>query len=322
MTPTAARPGPPRTGERLRALGPGLVLLAIVAGVAVWAPGILAPRALAGFSVDAAPLLLLVFGASLPILLGGIDLSIAAMASLAGVMASLLTPSLGSAAVPVILAGAALVGALQGALHARLQMPSFVVSLGTLGILSGTALVVTDATALPIEPGYRLIDVLAERTAGVPNAVILVMVVWLALVLALRYLRFGRSVYAIGAAELPAMMSGVGRTRTRVLAYAASAACAALAGLLLVSQTLYSAPTLAQNLLLPAIVGVIVGGTAISGGVGGMGASLIGGLIAVAVRIGSVVLGFDPAVQNIVFGAVILVAVAATIDRGKIGVVK
>jgi ribose transport system permease protein len=67
---------------------------------------------------------------------------------------------------------------------------------------------------------------------------------------------------------------------------------------------------------------VIVGGTAISGGVGGMASSMVGGLIAIAVRIGSVVLGFNPAVQNIIFGAVILVAVAATIDRQKIGIVK
>ncbi len=309
-------------GDRIRAMGPTMVLAAVVICAALTAPHTLSLRALAGFSIDAAPLLLLVFGSTLPILLGGIDLSIASTASLAGVLASLLTPELGSWAVIVIVIGGAAIGALQGYLHAKLQMPSFVVSLGTLGILSGTALFITNASALPIDPGFFLIDILADRTAGVPNGFVLVLAIWLALILALRYLRFGRNVYAIGAAELPAFMSGVDRVQTRVVVYALSGACAAVAGLLLISQTLDSAPSLAQSLLLPAIVGVIVGGTAISGGVGGMASSMVGGLIAIAVRIGSVVLGFNPAVQNIIFGAVILVAVAATIDRQKIGIVK
>ncbi len=257
-------------GDRIRAMGPTMVLAAVVICAALTAPHTLSLRALAGFSIDAAPLLLLVFGSTLPILLGGIDLSIASTASLAGVLASLLTPELGSWAVIVIVIGGAAIGALQGYLHAKLQMPSFVVSLGTLGILSGTALFITNASALPIDPGFFLIDILADRTAGVPNGFVLVLAIWLALILALRYLRFGRNVYAIGAAELPAFMSGVDRVQTRVVVYALSGACAAVAGLLLISQTLYSAPSLAQSLLLPAIVGVIVGGTAISGGVGGM----------------------------------------------------
>ena len=122
-------------GDRIRAMGPTMVLAGVVLCAALAAPRTLAPRALAGFSIDAAPLLLLVFGSTLPILLGGIDLSIASMASLAGVLASLLTPQLGSWAVAAIVIGGAMVGALQGYMHAKLQMPSFVVSLGTLGIL-------------------------------------------------------------------------------------------------------------------------------------------------------------------------------------------
>jgi len=308
--------------DRVRALGPAIVLVGIFGGVAAAAPHILSFRALAGFSVDAAPLLVIVFGLTLPILLGGIDLSVAAMASLAGVMASLVAPHFGSIGIIAIVFGGAAIGALQGYLHAKLQMPSFVVSLGTFGILSGAALFITNATALPIDPGVFAIDILADRTAGIPNAVFVALAVWLSLLLILRYLRFGRNVYAIGAAELPAFLSGVDRTKTRVIAYAICSACASVAGLLLVSQTLFSAPSLAQSLLLPAIVGVIVGGTAISGGVGGLGASFIGGLIAVLVRFGSVVLGFAPASQDIIFGAVILAAVAATIDRQKIGIVK
>jgi ribose transport system permease protein len=91
---------------------------------------------------------------------------------------------------------------------------------------------------------------------------------------------------------------------------------------MLLSQTLYSSPTIANDLLLPAIVGVVVGGTAISGGVGGVTLSLIGGLTIIFVRVGATLLGFPGAVQDIAFGAIILGAVALTIDRTKIAVLK
>ncbi|MBX3567888.1 MAG: ABC transporter permease [Rhizobiaceae bacterium] len=309
-------------GDLLRTLGPAIVLAVVFALVVSIAPGILKWRAVNALLFDAAPLLILVIGSTLPVLLGCIDLSAAAMASLAAVVAALLMPVLGSAAVPAVILGAGLIGALQGWLIGRLQIPSFVMTLGTLGVFSGLALYLSNASTIGIGPGLGPFDFLGGRTAGMPNAFLTVLAVWVVLALVLRFTRAGRDVYAFGASELAAYMSGVGRDTTRAYAFAISSMCAALGGLMLLSQTLYSAPTMASNLLLPALVGVVVGGTAISGGVGGLSASLIGGLTAVMVRVGTTIAGLPGAAQDVAFGVIILIAVAVTTDRSKIGIVK
>ncbi|WP_345817439.1 ABC transporter permease (plasmid) [Paraburkholderia sp. PREW-6R] len=306
----------------LRTAGPLIVLFCLVVVVGVVSPSALSPRALASFSVDAAPLLLLVIGSTIPILIGGIDLSVAAMATIAGVSVSLFAPTLGSWAVVVTLLLAVATGGLQGYIHAKCQVPSFAVSLGTLGVLSGLAMFLTGASSVPIGAGLRVFDAITSHTLGIPNCVFVVLVVWLGLVAAMRYLKLGRHVYAVGIQERAAVMSGVDASRTRVVVFALSALCAAMAGVLYVSQTLFSSPTLAQTMVLPAIVGVVLGGTAISGGVGSIGMSIVGGLTAAFLRIASVVIGLPPTTQDIVYGLVVLTAVAVTLDREKLGSVK
>ncbi|MEM5387680.1 ABC transporter permease [Paraburkholderia phymatum] len=308
--------------QMARRFAPAIVLVIMLMVVGTISPGTLSPGSLASFSIDAAPLLLLVLGSTLPIILGGIDLSAAAMASISGVVVSLAAPHLGSWAVPLAVALAGLVGGAQGYTHAKYQVPSFAISLGTLGLLSGLALFVTKATALPVDGDLWIIDVLTGSLFGVPACVYLVAIVWLCLSLTLRYFRLGRHVYAIGTAERAASMSGIDALKVRVIVFAICSMCASLAGVLYVSQTLFSSPTLAQTMLLPAIVGVVLGGTSISGGIGGVGASVIGGISAAFLRVGSVVVGLPPTSQDLVYGIVILVAVTATIDRRKMSIVK
>jgi ribose transport system permease protein len=204
----------------------------------------------------------------------------------------------------------------------KYQVPSFAISLGTLGLLSGLALFVTKATALPVDGDLWIMSVLAGSLFGVPACVYLVVTIWLLLALTLHYSPLGRHIYAIGTAERAASMSGIDALKVRVVVFALCSMCAALAGVLYVSQTLFSSPTLAQTMLLPAIVGVVLGGTLISGGVGGVSVSVIGGISAAFLRVGSVVVGLPPASQDLVYGVVILVAVIATIDRRKMGTVK
>lgn len=306
----------------LRRNGAVVVLFLILAAVSTAAPGILRWRAINGLLQDNAPMLILIVGATLPILLGCLDLSIAAMASLAAVSAALLAPSLGSASVPVVVAGAAVIGGLQGWLIGRLQVPSFVISLGALGIYKGVAMYLTGANMVGITPGLWLYDLLGSRSFGVSNAFILVLIVAGLFAAMLRLTNLGRNIYAFGANEIAVYISGVRRDLVRSFAFAASAGCAALGGIMMISQTMFASPTVASSLLLPALVGVVVGGTAISGGVGGVLSSLIGGLIAILIRVGVTISGLPPESQDVAFGIVILIAVALTTDRAKIGVVK
>ncbi|URK86424.1 hypothetical protein LP421_04840 (plasmid) [Rhizobium sp. RCAM05350] len=138
----------------------------------------------------------------------------------------------------------------------------------------------------------------------------------------MRFTRFGQDLYAVGCSERAAIVAGVKVVRIKSIAFAISALFAGFAGLLFLSQTGYSSPAMANSYLLPAIVGVVVGGTAISGGVGSVGAAIIGSLIAVMVRLGTVMVGLSPAYQQILFGLMVLISVSLTIDRAKIGIIK
>lgn len=320
------RPGRPSTmSDQLalaRLLAPALVLILLVGGSALKAPGVISPGALANFLVDAAPLVMLVVGGTLPILAGSIDLSVAGVASLAGVLAVVLAPKFGVWTAPVTVVLAALFGALQGFLHAWLQIPSFIVTLGTLSMLSGLSLLLSNATAEPIPASDVVVAYLGDSTGGLPNSVIVLAAVLVILALALRHLRFGRDLYALGTGERAALMSGVNVVLIRTLIFAISAACAALGGLFLVAITTFSSPTLAGNLLLLSIVGVVIGGTAISGGVGGLVPAVVGGLITAWLRVVTVLVGVTPTAQNIVFGLMALIAVALTTDRSKLGIIK
>lgn len=302
--------------------GAFLLMAVILIAVSTAAPGLLRWRAINSLLQDNAPLLMVIVGATLPILLGCLDLSIAAMASLAAVVAAMLAPALGSASAVVVVAGASAIGGLQGWLIGRLQVPSFVISLGALGIFKGVAMYLTGANMVGIAPGMWVYDTLGSRSFGISNAFIVVMIVAGLFAVMLKFTNLGRNIYAFGANEIAVYISGVRRDLVRAFAFAASAGCAALGGILMISQTMFASPTVANSLLLPALVGVVVGGTAISGGVGGVLSSLIGGVIAILIRVGVTISGLPPESQDVAFGITILIAVALTTDRAKIGIVK
>lgn len=124
----------------------------------------------------------------------------------------------------------------------------------------------------------------------------------------------------MGLAERAALMS---RTqRLRVLAFALSGLWAGLAAVVLAASQFSGAPTLADSLLLPTIAAVVVGGTAITGGVGGPLRTLVGVLLVVVLRIGMSVMGVDPSYEQIVYSVVIIAALALTVDRGRLSIVK
>ena len=228
--------------------------------------------------------------------------------------------SLGVLAVLVALTAA---GALNGAISAYAQVPSFVVTLGAMGLWSGVALTISGASTISIVEGYDVIGWLRDlRLAGVPAAAALAIGATLLAALLVRVLASGRALHAMGLGERAAMMSGSRTPRLRVLAFALSGLCAGLAAVVLASSQFAGAPTLADSLLLPSIAAVVVGGSAITGGVGGPLRTLVGALVVVVLRVGMSVAGVDPSFEQVVYGAVIIVAVALTMDRKRVGVVK
>ncbi|WP_158814074.1 ABC transporter permease [Methylocapsa sp. S129] len=307
----------------LRNLAPPALLVFLVGFIALFVPSFLSVQTLTMVLADTAVLFILATGETFVILLGGVDLSIQALASLASVIVAQLLPSLGLGAFPVAIATGLVFGIASGIVHVGLRVPSFVATLASGGVVAGLALLAAHGRAITIEESGRgYTEWINATTWGVPNVVAIAVLVGVAGFFILRYTRFGRFSVAVGAGEPAALAAGVNVNRTKITGFAISGTLAALAGVILAARLSSGSPSLANQLLLPAIAAVIVGGTAITGGLGNVGRTAIGALIISVVRIGMTFVGVNIFAENIVFGAMLIAAVAITIDRSKIAIIK
>lgn len=248
-------------------------------------------------------------GMFLIILLGGFDLSVGAVGATTSTLAAAMIVGVNTpVGIVVALCVGLIVGALNGTFVSVLGMSPFVVTLGTQSVVLGALFVATQA-----KPVYGVPEGITSfglgRVAGVPIVTIVFAVV-VALVWALlRYSRFGHYVYAVGGNEEAARLAGVNTTAVIIGTYAIGGLLAALAGILLLTQTGIGQPAAATTWPLSAIAAVVVGGVPLSGGSGKVSAVVLGtfllGVIANALNLNGVSSYWQPAVT----GAVILVAV-------------
>jgi ribose transport system permease protein len=190
-------------------------------------------------------------------------------------------------------------------------------------VWAGAALVISDARSVQIAGNEReMVEWITNKTVGIPHEVIIGAVVLALALFVERYTPFGRYSTAIGAGEPATWASGVRVSRYKIIALAMSGTLAGLSGVVLAGRLSSGSPTLAGEFLLPAIAAVIVGGTAITGGVGSVWRTLVGALIITTLRIGMTFVNVDVFAQQIVFGVMMVLAVAITIDRSKIPIVK
>ena len=310
-------------GDRALAALPVIALVLLVLAVGAVEPSFLSVPRLRTLLQGVAPILLLALGQTFVILIGGVDLSSATLASLGTVLLGMWLPGLGVLGVVAVLLALTAAGALNGFISAYAQVPSFVVTLGAMGLWSGVALTISGASTISIVEGYEVIGWLRDlRIAGVPASAAVAIGATLVAAALVRLLASGGALHAMGLGERAAMMSGSRTPRLRVMAFALSGLCAGLAAMVLASSQFSGAPTLADSLLLPSIAAVVVGGSAITGGVGGPLRTLVGALVVVVLRVGMSVAGVDPSFEQVVYGVVIILAVALTMDRKRVGVVK
>jgi len=302
-------------------LAPAAVLIALVLAIAALSPSFLSAYSLRVLAAESSVILLLATGQTLVVLGGGIDLSVAALASLTSILLALLLEDIGAVAILLALGVATLAGALQGWVHVRAKIPSFIVTLAGLGLWSGVALGFAETT-VPVTGSFEAVGWLTAQTAAVPNAFLLAVAVLALFQLALLRLPIGRRLVAVGLGERAALMSGVRVGRVKTLAFAASGFCAGLAGVVLVARSGSGNPTIADSLLLPSIAAVLLGGTAITGGHGSLVRTFLGVGIIGVLRVGIAITGVAPAWEPIAYGVLIVAAVALTVDRRAFGVVK
>jgi ribose transport system permease protein len=309
--------------DRLRPWLPLFTLVGLMLVVGVAQPQFLNPQTLIQLAGDTATLFVLAAGVSFTIMLGGIDLSIQSMASLASVLIALTIGRIGYGSFIVAIAVGVLSGWAGGMAHVKLKIPSFIATLAVGGVLAGIALVISHERSITLSEDERAY--LWWTTGdyfGVPREVMIAAVLLAFGDVLQRRTRFGRYSAAIGAGEAAAYASGVKVDRQKVIAFILSSAFAAFVGVMLAGRMMSGSPTLANEQLLPAIAAVVVGGTAITGGVGSIWRTLIGALIIGVIRAGMTFVGVNIFAQQIVFGAVLVLAVAITIDRSKIPIVK
>jgi len=309
-------------GQIVSAL-PLIVLILLVIAVTINQPNFLALGSVRGLLESMAPILLLALGQTFVILTGGIDLSFAATASFGTVLLALWMPNLGVLGVVAVVATLTLIGFINGFVIAKTQIPSFIATLGALGLYSGLGLAISGASNIRIGESYQAIGWITDlRIAGLPLSALLVILVAVVIAVAMKVLARGKSFHAIGLAEQALLMSGGSTLRIRILAFTLCGLFSGLAAVMLAASQHSGGPTLADTLQLPAIAAVVIGGTAITGGVGGAMKTVVGALIIVVLRVGMSAIGVDPAFEQIVYGVVIIAAVVLTIDRTRLGVVK
>jgi ribose transport system permease protein len=192
--PSLLRASPDERRVRVRAvasrLAPVAVLMVLLAALGSFEPSFLSLYSLSVLAGESSVILLLAVGQTLVILLGGIDLSMAALASLASVLIALVLPSAGPLGLLGVLALTTGIGAAQGFVHARAQIPSFVVTLAGLGLWSGAALFIAHTT-IPVSEGYEVVGWLEGRTFRVPHAFAFGIAMLLVLMAMLRWLPIG-----------------------------------------------------------------------------------------------------------------------------------
>jgi ribose transport system permease protein/putative xylitol transport system permease protein len=268
-------------------------------------------------------LLLVALAETIIILIGSIDLSVGSIVTLVGILTAGAANRYGTFAGAVIGIGiGAGVGLVNGTLLTRLKVPSFLVTLGMLSILSGVANQISQGESILLD-GHVLSDLVNHALfVGVPNVIWIALLATALLTLVAFRTRFGRYLFALGGGEIVAANAGVPITRYKLLAFVASGAICGLAGVVLTGQVGAGTPTAGSGLLLDSIAAVVMGGTALSGGIGGPHRTLLGVLVIAILGNGMDVTEVNNFTQDMVKGAVIILAVSLTIDRKKYAFIK
>jgi len=251
-------------------------------------------------------------GMTFAILTGGIDLSVGSTLGFAA-MSTVLMINGGIPSSLAIILGiiiGAIIGAINGILIAKAKLQPFIVTLATMTILRGAVLVISRSMPVTAQTGATAFNNIGNAwILGIPVPVIILAIVLAILWFLLEKTTFGSKVYSIGGNEDVAKLSGIKTDRAKIAIYAIVGACAALAGIILASRLNSAQPQLGNGFELDAIAAVVIGGTSLAGGKGKISGTIIGVLLIGILGNGLNLLGVSSEFQQIVKGAVILLAV-------------
>lgn len=263
--------------------------------------------------------LFLATGMTMVIILGGIELSVGSVIALSGCVAAGCVVNLG---LPEIVGFAAaigvgaLVGMFNGFVICKTNIPPFIVTLASMNIAKGIALVYTQGA-----PIRCMTDTFKFPGAGyigpVPTPVVLMIVIFVIALLIVNRTQLGRHIYAVGGNAQAAQFSGINVQKVKFIVYTYTGIMSGIAGIIVASRLYSGQPTAGDGAEMDAIAAVVVGGTSMSGGSGRLGGTLIGVLIIGVLNNGLNLMGVDSNWQYIVKGLVILLAVYVDFIRSR-----
>jgi inositol transport system permease protein len=258
----------------------------------------------------------LAIGVTFVLLTGGVDLSLGSLVALSGVVAaSFAHPDTFPVAVPILLgicSGLAC-GLINGWIVTRGQVAPFIVTLGMMTVARGLALILSGGK--PVSNLGRPFTAMSSDVWGFPIPILMFTVVALLSGVFLNHMRLGRYLYAIGGNEDAARASGIEVVAVKTFAYAVCGALAGLAGVMLAARITTGQPNAGVGYELDAIAAAVIGGTSLSGGVGGVGGTVIGALLMGVINNGLDLLNVSSYYQQIVKGLIIIGAV--WLDKGR-----
>ncbi len=308
-------------GLRLLSMGPLLILLLLVVGIALVTPAFLKPINLGNILAQTAVIAIVAMGQQLVILTRGIDLSVGSNLALSTVLGGLAFQATGGT-LPVVLAMLAtgtLVGLVNGLVYVYGRLPHpFIITLATLSICRGLA--------LALAPGHTTMRGMPDAVAalgaqnlfGVPLGVFVVALVACLLLILTRFMVIGRWITAVGGNPQAALGTGIPVKGVLVATYAISGLCAGIGAVVLAGRTDAASPVYGQLLELDTIAAVIIGGASFLGGRGHLGHALIGAILIGVIRNALNLHNVEVFYQMVAIGLIIVLAVEADVLRSHL----
>lgn len=295
-----------------------IALLLLVGIAASLSPYFLEPRNLMNVVRGASFIGIVSIGMTFVILCRGIDLSVGSIVGMATAIVALLAPYGFAIAVVAALVASVIAGLVNGLVITKLKLQPFVATLASLIFLRGLVYIHTDGNNIIVRDAPEWFEFLGSGyLLSVPVPIFIFFALWLVALFVLKFMRFGRHLYAVGANEQAAELYGINADRVKLKVYSISGLLCGIAGVLLVSRLMVAEPNAGELYELDAIAATLIGGTTFDGGVGGVGGTMLG--VMILALLGNILnlLGVSPYYQMLLQGGIIVLAVVVSEMRQK-----
>lgn len=305
--------------RKWEASGVLIALIALCLVLTLLVPSFLSQYNLSVVARQASFVGLVALGQTLVLLIGGIDLSVGAIAGLSAIMGSLMLTQTGInpyLVLPLTALFGMLLGSINGFFVSVLRLNPFIVTLASWEIFAGLTLVIT--RGVPIRPLGEEFRIFGQGSIfGVPVPVVIFLAAGVILMFVLARTRFGRNIYAIGGNRDAAELVGIRTVRVEFLVFALAGLFAALAGILYASRMDSGQPSVGEGWLMGAITAAIIGGTSLKGGQGSIAGTIFGALLMAILANGIVLMNVSGYWERIIIGAVVLIAILVDLLRRR-----